>query len=711
MAKFLDTLETPPYARMKVLGCGPYSVVDEVRNLATGAVFARKTITFPKSREPSLFMTEVKIMKKLDHPHIVRFVDTYTLDKSVSILMSPVADFDLGDLMNKYPTAELIPVDTIIQWFGCLVSSVKYLHGKSIKHQDIKPSNILIKGQMIFLADFGIAKIFMDSDSTTSTSGDMTMKYCSPETALRGLRGRKADVFSLGCVFLEMFNLLIPQGRAKFEHFQERHSIGGGTYHENLRMVELWIGVLRQEPAFEGDSILWQLLDTCQAMLGESREDRPSAADLYATLPAGKCCLLAEKEFDSKSALEEKQSASSNTPLAPFHSSPQPAHLADQMPTTNEQSSQQMQVSGHGRELLPSQMPHNSMRSESLCSECNNCGPSWGLILGKTAGSYVPRVWIILTLIGCLLLVLVNSHFPLRETGSYGSQVHILTKVVVISRVNPESSPRELSVVDAIPTALLEPRTPIKRLSEAPAFGRDILPRSPPSVDPSFEIILSGPTFQYLRELRKLWGETDMVRQICRDHKASQMEVRLRKQVLITRFSASTKLMQIQFCHGAQARITGPQAILPSRESSCTLNLYKNLILVSNNMAVLEAETLGVDDDHLDIFSTHCVSTIVDLLDEKGFSWREYQEDMPYACPSGFKFSNKPQDSPLLINRAIGSGPNSTLLALTNNFTSNPNFAAETVPQSSPRTLNMTNDGHYTAFSRGVAPGKVNVVV
>jgi serine/threonine protein kinase len=420
---------------------------------------------------------------------------------------------------------------------------------------------------MIFLADFGIAKIFMDCDSTASTSGDMTMKYCSPETAQHGLRGRKADIFSLGCVFLEMFNLLIAQGRAKFEHFQERHSIGDGTYHENLLMTELWIEVLRQEPVFERDSILWQLLDTCQAMLGESREDRPSAADLSATLPAGKCCLLAEKEFNSKSALEEKQTASSNTPLAPFHSSPQPAHLADQMPTTNEQSSQQTQASGNGRELLPPQMPHNSMRLESLCSECNNCKPSWGLMLRKTAGSYVPRVWIILTLLGGLLLVLVNSHFLPRETRNHGS---ILTKVVELARVNPESSPRELSVVDAIPTALLEPRTSIKRLSEAPAFGRDILSRSPPSVDPSFKIFLSGPTFQYLRELRKLWGETNMVRHICRDHKASQMEVRLRKQVLITRFSAPTKLMQIQFCHGAQARITGLQAMLPSRESSCT---------------------------------------------------------------------------------------------------------------------------------------------
>jgi serine/threonine protein kinase len=123
--------------------------------------------------------------------------------------MSLVADFDLGDFMSKHPTAEPIPVETITQWFTCLAFSVKYLHENAIKHQDIKLFNVLIKGQTVFFADFGTAKTFVDSNLTVSTSGDMTIKYCSSETALHGMRGRKADIFLLGCVFLKMFNLLI----------------------------------------------------------------------------------------------------------------------------------------------------------------------------------------------------------------------------------------------------------------------------------------------------------------------------------------------------------------------------------------------------------------------------------------------------------------------------------------------------------------------
>jgi serine/threonine protein kinase len=315
MAKFFDTLETPPYARVRALGCGPYSVVDEVRNLATGAIFARKTITYPNQRESASFLTEIEIMKKLDHPHIVRFVDTYTLDKSVSILMSPVADFDLGYFMSKYQTVELMPMDSVIQWFSCLVSSVEYLHEKSIKHQDIKPSNILIKGQTIFLADFGIAKTFVDSDSTGSTTGDMTRKYCSPETAQHGLRGRKADVFSLGCVFLEMLSFLICQRHSEFGQYQELHFNGDGTYQENLPMVKLWIEGLRREPSVERSPMLRQLLDSCEAMLQRTSENRPSAADLSAALSSGECCFPTENASVSQSALEQRQVAALETAI------------------------------------------------------------------------------------------------------------------------------------------------------------------------------------------------------------------------------------------------------------------------------------------------------------------------------------------------------------------------------------------------------------
>jgi serine/threonine protein kinase len=507
--------------------------VDEVRNLATGAVFARKTTTFPKQREQSSFMTEIEIMKKLDHPHILRFVDAYTLDNSVSILMSPVPDFDLDYLMSKHPTAEPIPVDTITQWFTCLASSVKYLHENSIKHQDIKPSNILIKGQTVFLADFGTAKTFVDSNSTVSTSGDMTMKYCSPETALQGMRGRKADIFSLGCVFLEMFNLLIPQGYSKFEHFQDCHSIGGGTYHESLLMVELWVGDLRREPIFEAGSILRQLLHTCQGMLRESRKDRPSAADLSASLPLGKCCLLAENEADSKPTLQEKRTSSS-MPRPLFHNSPQSAHLDHQIPTASEQASQRKPSSKRGCDSLSPQITLKSAILEVAHPKKNHWWSSWSLILESIGCNYIPMLLLILTSCSWFLylpptpsLRKARGHAPPRSISSakFESRQSELTELLSYSEDT------------AIPTAFLGARTILQRLSIATASQPEI-PLVRPSSDISYKIHFSGPAVQ---------GKTfDRIEQSWLENTVSQTNFTLPyTQPLIITFRTMTKLLRI----------------------------------------------------------------------------------------------------------------------------------------------------------------------
>jgi serine/threonine protein kinase len=426
MAKFLDTLEIPPYVRIKVLGCGPYSVVDEVQNLATGAVFARKTINYPNQREYTPFVTEIEIMKKLNHPHIVRFIDAYALDKSVSILMSPVADFDLGYFMSKHQTLEPIPLDSIIQWFSCLVSSVEYLHGKSIKHQDIKPSNILIKRQKIVLADFGIAKTFVDSEPTASTSGDMTKKYCSPETAQDGLRGRKADIFSLGCVFLEMFSLLIYKGQPAFGEFQESHFLGDGTYQENLPMAKLWIEILRGEQAAQGNPILCGVLDSCEAMLERSSKNRPSADDLSVNLPPGQCCLPAENVSDTQPVLEERQVVpSSDMEPIPHQNLPGPAHLDDPTTTANEQASQRGPAPSKVHGSVQPPICHHSWSLNSVYSGNIDGRDACCLMINKMIGSNIFSSFLImLAFIGALLLALNSYPTPsLLKIRSHGPRV------------------------------------------------------------------------------------------------------------------------------------------------------------------------------------------------------------------------------------------------------------------------------------------------
>jgi len=101
------------------------------------------------------------------------------------------------------------------------------------------------------------------------------------------------------------------------------------------------------------------------------------------------------------------------------------------------------------------------------------------------------------------------------------------------------------------------------------------------------------------------------------------------------------------------------------------------------------------------------ISTVVDLLDTKGISWGEYQEDMPYAGYTGFNFTNQQNTSnndyvrkhnPLVIFDSVSNS--TTRLSQIKNFTSfASDLSAQTLPQWSFITPNMTNDGHDTTIT------------
>jgi serine/threonine protein kinase len=290
----LATSPNTQFISLKVLGFGPYSMVDKVQHRKTGLIFARKTVPFSSRGSLDSLMAEVEIMKRLKHPHIVRYVASYEFQHSISIIMTPSADSDLGHFLETHGGVEDHCMDFMQQWFSCLVSTVHYMHSNFIKHQDIKPANILIQDQTVYLADFGVAKVFVDLESTTSTSGNMTRQYCAPETARKGLLGRKSDIFSLGCVFVEMSSFLLYGGIGDFRNFQNTHFIGDGTYQENLVAVKDWMRYLYAHPMLTSRPYLKKVLDACEWMLQEDSYARPSATDLVNIFTPGECCLFSD---------------------------------------------------------------------------------------------------------------------------------------------------------------------------------------------------------------------------------------------------------------------------------------------------------------------------------------------------------------------------------------------------------------------------------
>jgi hypothetical protein len=124
---------------------------------------------------------------------IIKQINTELNQNSLEI-MSPI---------GYYISSELF-IETL--------ESVDYLHKQKpqIIHRDLKPTNILIAfktdGRFVKLADFGLAKL-QESEEQSHTCGVGTQKYMAPEVLISGKYNTKADVYSLGVIIPELFNI------------------------------------------------------------------------------------------------------------------------------------------------------------------------------------------------------------------------------------------------------------------------------------------------------------------------------------------------------------------------------------------------------------------------------------------------------------------------------------------------------------------------
>jgi hypothetical protein len=209
-----------PVRLIERLGVGASAVVDIVEDKQNGQRFAQKSYRpcpRSKNRLREALANEVQIMKRVhSHPHIVFVYWSYTCPKEFGMLLTPIASHgDLEAYLHAIQESggHLSPEQRLIlgRSFGCLASGLAHIHSYTIRHKDIKPQNILVhNGQMLY-TDFGIAIDVSGQDTTTTGfPGAHTKRYCAPEVANYEPRNRKSDVFSLGCVFVEILAVLVP---------------------------------------------------------------------------------------------------------------------------------------------------------------------------------------------------------------------------------------------------------------------------------------------------------------------------------------------------------------------------------------------------------------------------------------------------------------------------------------------------------------------
>jgi len=212
--------------------------------------------------------------------------------------MSPVADSNLQEYLSVAEKSSAPSYTVRIrEWLGCLATAVQYLHLNRIRHRDIKPANILVHGENVLLVDFELALDWKDlAQSTTTANCGRTPLYAAPEVIQHKKCNSTSDIWSLGCVFLEMVTVLKGKSIAQLrEHFKARTE--SALFFNNYRSIQDWISLLENMSHIDNAPLLW--ISTMVQPDRNLRSRADAILDAIATFHAdgcwpnpyfGKCC-------------------------------------------------------------------------------------------------------------------------------------------------------------------------------------------------------------------------------------------------------------------------------------------------------------------------------------------------------------------------------------------------------------------------------------
>mmetsp|Transcript_4005 Transcript_4005/g.6698 ORF Transcript_4005/g.6698 Transcript_4005/m.6698 type:complete len:785 (-) Transcript_4005:21-2375(-) len=159
---------------------------------------------------------EIEILKRLDHPHIVRPIETFVHRNQLYIVMELCSG---GDLYSRDPYTE----EEAARIVSSILSAVGYMHSRKVVHRDLKYENILFVNDSphaeIKLIDFGLSKKYASDKELTEGVG--TIYTMAPEV-LKGTYSYQADLWSIGVITYMLLSSQMPFYGRKRSHIVEQ---------------------------------------------------------------------------------------------------------------------------------------------------------------------------------------------------------------------------------------------------------------------------------------------------------------------------------------------------------------------------------------------------------------------------------------------------------------------------------------------------------
>ncbi|KAJ5562868.1 Sterile alpha motif type 1 [Penicillium sp. DV-2018c] len=209
-----------------LIGEGSFGSVFLALHAITGELMAVKQVEIPSATKGTEFdqrknlmvnalKHEIELLQGMSHPNIVQYLGTVADDQYLNIFLEYVPGGSIATMLKQYNTFQEPLVKNFVRQ---ILAGLSYLHSRDIIHRDIKGANILVDNKGgVKISDFGISKRVEASHllgARASGSGSShihrtslqgSVYWMAPEVVRQTAHTKKADIWSLGCLVVEMF--------------------------------------------------------------------------------------------------------------------------------------------------------------------------------------------------------------------------------------------------------------------------------------------------------------------------------------------------------------------------------------------------------------------------------------------------------------------------------------------------------------------------